>query len=189
MPTKDSKLANGLIGVDFNTVVKSAIFKEGKISSPIADGYFRVKYRISGQPVHYEIYYLDNLSFMPELTNKKPDLTGSCYEITTDEINTLVKSNTAIRFTTQVKIGQEDTFSFYIRSDDGSKLLIDNKLVIDNDGDHGVREKSGNIHLEKGKHKLEVLWFNGGGDGWLDVFVESSNMPKQILPTTMLKID
>ena len=86
-----------------------------------------------------------------------------------------------------LKIEHEDSYNFAVRSDDGSKLFIDGHLVVDNDGDHGVRTKTGSIEMDKGSHTVEVLWFNGGGDGWLDVYIEGDKTPNQILSTDFLK--
>ncbi|KKM88125.1 hypothetical protein LCGC14_1261920 [marine sediment metagenome] len=187
MPSSDSPIAEGLISLDKNTVVKSAIFKEDKIRSEVAEAYFRIKSKNTIKPVNYEIFYLKDLRFIPALDNRKPDVTGSCYEITSAEIENLIKGNTAVRFKSQIIIEQSGMYQFYTRSDDGSKLFVDDQLVVDNDGDHGVREKEGQIHLKPGAHHLEVVWFNGGGDGWLDVYVETDKMPKQIVSTTLLR--
>lgn len=188
MPTGTSESGKLPIEINSNTVLKSAVFNNGKMNSMIAEGYFRVKSRNKQKPIQYEVFYLNNLSFMPSLANKKPDAVGNCFEITSDEIHDLIKQNTAVRFRTKIEIDQADTYTFYLRSDDGSTLLVDGQLVVDNDGDHGVKENDGKIELRPGQHDLEVLWFNGGGDGWLDVFIENGNMPKQILPTTLLKL-
>lgn len=187
MPSKDSKSYKNPVPITANTVLKSALFKEDKIASTVTEAFFRIKRSTRKKPVDYEIFYLDNLSFLPALGNKEPDVTGKSFEITSDELKNKIKSNTAVRFTTQIEIDQANTYKFYLRSDDGSKLFVNGKPVVDNDGDHGVQEKDGEIHLEPGQHAIEVLWFNGGGDGWLDVFVETVHMPKQILSTTLLK--
>ena len=46
-------------------------------------------------------------------------------------------------------------------SDDGSKLWIDNKLIIDHDGVHRPLPKNGQLCLEKGKHHLRLEYFQG----------------------------
>lgn len=92
-----------------------------------------------------------------------------------------------MQFTSKLVVEKEGSYSFFTRSDDGSKLWIDQKEVVDNDGDHGVREKGGKINLKAGVHDIKVTWFNGGGGGWLDVYYESASRAKQILPTTILK--
>ena len=189
MPSKDSKTYNAPFKTDKNTVVKSAIFMDGKISSALSEAYFRVKPKNLVAPVTYELFYLDNLSEIPSLENRKPDSMNRCFEITSDEVKEEIKSNTAVRFKTQIIIEKEGEYTFYTRSDDGSKLWVNNVEVVDNDGDHGVKEKAGKITLKPGKYPLEVIWFNGGGGGWLDVFYQSDEIPKQIVPTTVLKLN
>ena len=49
---------------------------------------------------------------------------------------------------------------FYTRSDDGSQLLIDDILVVDNNGSHSMRFEKGGIFLQKGYHKIEVRYFD-----------------------------
>lgn len=187
MPSANSGLASKPIQINKNAVLKSAVFKNGKLNSMVSEGYFRLKPQNKKEPIRYEIFYLENLSFIPSLGNREPDATGNCFEVTSDEIKGLIRSNTAIRFTTRIAIDQTDNYRFYTRSDDGSRLKINGQTVVDNDGDHGVREKDGEIELQSGTHELEVVWFNGGGDAWLDVYIESTDIPKQILPTTLLK--
>lgn len=187
MPNAMSSMADTAFLLTENTIVKSAVFKKGKISSTVSEAYFRIKGKADQKPIDYEIFYLDNLTSVPSLEGKEPAKKGLVFEITSDEIMGEIKSNTAVRFTTTIDVSRKEIYTFYTRSDDGSILRIDNNLIVDNDGDHGVLEKNGKAELEPGKHSLEVIWFNGGGDGWLDVFVETDKLKKQILPTTMLK--
>ncbi|CAM4140378.1 alkaline phosphatase family protein [Zobellia roscoffensis] len=189
LPTKASAIYDKPLRLTNNTVVKSALFTDNKISSPVAEGYFRIQPKKAVKPVNYEIFYMDNLTFLPALSTKKPDLKGTTSEIASDEIKEKIKSNTAVRFTSRIEIEKEKNYRFYLRSDDGSKLFIDDELVVDNDGDHGVKTKDGTITLQPGIHPIKVLWFNGGGDGWLDVFVEEGDAAKQILSQPLLMTD
>lgn len=52
-------------------------------------------------------------------------------------------------------------YSFYLSSDDGSKLWIDNNVVVDNDGMHCEEEKSGSIALKKDYHHFKVAFVQG----------------------------
>jgi hypothetical protein len=186
MPSNLSIGYKGAFKISNNTVVKSAIFKDGKICSMVNEAFFRVVPSNLKAPVSYEIFYLSNLSSVPFLEKLSQNTKGNCFEITSDEIKETIKSNTAVRFKTNIVIDKEDTYGFFTRSDDGSILKINNEVVVNNDGDHGIEEKGGAIHLKTGTYPLEVLWFNGGGDGWLDVYYQTATQTKQILPSTLL---
>ncbi len=65
-------------------------------------------------------------------------------------------------------------------------LYIDNQLIIDNDGAHGVYSKSGSISLKKGFHKIEIKYFQAGGGKLLNVSWESDGFPKVEIPSAVL---
>ncbi len=67
----------------------------------------------------------------------------------------------AIDYKGKIYIPKSATYTFSLLSDDGSKLIIDNKTVIDNDGVHPPREKIASIYLKKGLHNVEVQYFQG----------------------------
>ncbi|QHT71592.1 glycosyl hydrolase [Rhodocytophaga rosea] len=52
---------------------------------------------------------------------------------------------------------------FRLVSDDGSRLYIDNKLVINNGGNHALEGKDGEIILKAGKHPFRLEYYQGGG--------------------------
>ncbi len=73
----------------------------------------------------------------------------------------------ALRFTGTLHIPETGKYRFFTSSDDGSRLYIDDQLVVNNDGLHGMVEKKGTVEqLTAGPHKIVVTYFdNGGGDG------------------------
>ena len=52
-------------------------------------------------------------------------------------------------------------YRFALTSDDGSRLMIDDQTVVDNDGVHPVSTQSGTIELGGGIHKIRVQYFQG----------------------------
>ena len=56
-----------------------------------------------------------------------------------------------------------DSYYICITSDDGSKLFIDDSLVIDNDGSHGAVEKCAVYNTHADVKKLQIEYFEGGG--------------------------
>ncbi len=60
-------------------------------------------------------------------------------------------------------IPQTTNYVFRLASDDGSVLLIDDKVVIDHGGLHGPVPHDGEVVLEAGPHPFTVRYFQGGG--------------------------
>ena len=56
---------------------------------------------------------------------------------------------------------EEGNYLFRLGSDDGSRLWIDEKLIIDNDGLHPPEMKEKFVQLERGLHKIRVSYFQG----------------------------
>ena len=52
-------------------------------------------------------------------------------------------------------------YKFGLLSDDGSKLYIDNKTVIDNDGVHPPKTVTATVKLSGGIHSIRVSYFQG----------------------------
>lgn len=87
-----------------------------------------------------------------------------------------------IRFTGQIDITTEGVHTFYINSDDGSRLLIDNKVVVSNDTLHEERERSGKINLTSGKHAITILYFQHHSLYALSVSYAGPGLTKQVIP-------
>ncbi|MGB8195209.1 MAG: alpha-L-fucosidase [Chitinophagaceae bacterium] len=84
----------------------------------------------------------------------------------------------AFLFEGYVKIDKDGAYTFFISSDDGSKLFLDDTEIIDNDGDHGSVEKSGKAFLKKGYHKIKVMYFDSGGGNDLKVSMQAEGGKK-----------
>ncbi len=52
-------------------------------------------------------------------------------------------------------------YKFRLSSDDGSKLYLDNALVIDDDGVHMMTDKSATLTLKQGNHPFRLQYFQG----------------------------
>ncbi|ROT31772.1 family 16 glycoside hydrolase [Micromonospora sp. HM5-17] len=62
-----------------------------------------------------------------------------------------------------INIPAAGAYTFRLTSDDGSRLYIDDALVIDHDGLHGATSKDGTVTLTEGYHALRVEYFEAGG--------------------------
>ncbi|GAA4091236.1 family 20 glycosylhydrolase [Mucilaginibacter panaciglaebae] len=92
----------------------------------------------------------------------------------------------AIIYNGYVRIDNDGVYGFATSSDDGSTLLIDNQLVVDNDGRHPINAKSGAIALQKGYHKFTLKYFNIGTTGSLRAFITIPGKPTGELGSDLL---
>ncbi|MEH0824354.1 MULTISPECIES: family 16 glycoside hydrolase [unclassified Micromonospora] len=62
-----------------------------------------------------------------------------------------------------VNISQAGSYTFRLTSDDGSKLTIDDTVVVNHDGLHGPTAKEGSVTLTAGLHPLRIDHFERDG--------------------------
>jgi alpha-mannosidase len=96
------------------------------------------------------------------------------------------KEGFGLVFTGYVKIPWDGLWKFSTTSDDGSKLWVEDSLLVDNDGIHGDQEISGEIALKAGLHPVTVQYFQGKGGLSLSMALEGSGFKYQALPSSML---
>lgn len=91
-----------------------------------------------------------------------------------------------LRFTGCIDIPETGVYSFYTISDDGSKLYIDDRTIVDNDGCHGDLERSGDRALAAGKHVFRLDFFQNGSGQTLQVYIKGPHLEKQLIPAALL---
>lgn len=68
------------------------------------------------------------------------------------------------RYTACINLEQNETLKFILGSDDGSRLIVDQKnTVIENWKIQGFALNTAQIALNPGEHKIEVEYFKSGG--------------------------
>ena len=100
------------------------------------------------------------------LAKMTPKASGIVSSITMDVPQRKEKDRFALRFSGSIHIPKSGRYEFFISSNDGSRIYINDQLVVNNDGLHGMLQKSGTAELSAGKHSIIVTYFdNGGSDG------------------------
>ena len=78
---------------------------------------------------------------------------------------TALQSNYALRFSGTINVLEEAEYELCLHSDDGSQLLLEDTLVVDNDGVHdGPVETCELVYLAPGEYKLAVHYFQADGE-------------------------
>jgi len=75
------------------------------------------------------------------------------------------------------------SYTFTLLSDDGSKLFIDDSLVMDNDGVHGAIEKNNVFDINGSTHRVKIRYFQGPRTQIaLQLFAKRDNEAQEIFP-------
>lgn len=90
------------------------------------------------------------------------------------------------RFDGFVNILTDGIYTFYTNSDEGSVLYIGQTLVVNNDGLHTARERSGQIGLKRGLHAIRVEYFDKTGAQSLSVTYAGPSIAKRTIPNASL---
>lgn len=107
-------------------------------------------------------YYEGNWEKLPDFSTLQPNKTGISQQVNLAETGHR-DDFFAIVFEGYIDVSKTDHYTFYLQSDDGSKLYLNGKLIIDHDGDHSTIEKTGQAILQEGKHRIRIEYFERSG--------------------------
>lgn len=120
-------------------------------------------------------------SFKP----RKPELTGEV-EHFTHTVPGHKGDAFALKLTSHLIVTNPGEYTLFVSSDDGSRLYLNGKELINNDGNHGPAEKAGKATLGTGSHEIIVTYFDSGGGDALQVSWQGPGIPKQAIPPAAL---
>jgi hexosaminidase len=72
-----------------------------------------------------------------------------------------------------INIEADGNYGFSTLSANGSVLLIDDQVIVDNDGKHATNEQFGAAPLLKGYHRFTLKYVDAGGNNTLKVFISA----------------
>jgi hypothetical protein len=129
-------------------------------------------------------YYEGNWSRLPDFDALTPVKTGftNHFDIGVRDRNDAF----AIRFHGAIMLPTNNVFTYYTSSDDGSRLYIDDHLIVDNDGLHGALERLGFMNMTTGLHDIVVTYFDGADSDSLVVSWEGPGISKAVIPDGVL---
>ncbi len=78
-----------------------------------------------------------------------------------------------------LSVPADGRYTFHLLSNDGSRLFINDRPVINNDGRHAAKEKQVTLKLKKGIYPLTLKYFQYGGGKALKLFWEGQGLSKQ----------
>jgi len=136
----------------------------------------------------------DGVGDFIKLDGQKPTLVRVDKTVNFDSVEgnfhgSKLATNFVVRWSGVVKIATAGKYTFITESDDGSRLFIDGKQVVDNGGSHGMEKKSGEVELTAGDHAILIEYFQGGGGGGCKAFWKAPGGDEQPIPTSALAYD
>jgi hypothetical protein len=178
-PNKESKLYTKEFLLQKSAVVKARVFR-GNQNAGFTKTSNIVFIDSLKNGLGYK-YYVGSWNMLPDFAKLKPVKTGKVYKVGLNEFSDL-GNQFGIVFIGKIQIKLDGEYSFFLSSNDGSKLWIDNKEIIDADGLHGFGEISDQIFLTKGIHKIKLEYFQAGGGKGLELQFEGPQTVKQHIP-------
>jgi len=193
-PTKNSQLYVGAIAINETTSFAARPFSKAGIGGDVLTANFNkqkpfVPVELDSAKPGVECIYFEGNSWggvsdigVKDIEKGKYLLPG----IDLPEAAKNRKTSFALKYRTYLKIEKDDVYTFSLLCDDAGVLRIGGKLVIDNDGMHAPKLKTGQIALAKGFHLLDLDYIEGGGGGTLQLKMLDNNKTfKEIDPSVL----
>jgi alpha-L-fucosidase len=190
VPDASSTVYTKPLLISRNTTVKSIVVKEGVINSEIQEtkikAYEMMKAVAVANPaagLNYS-YYEDDAMSTDKMQQLQALKTGVVNNFNLNNKNR--KSKFGFIYAGYIRIEKAGMYDFFTSSDDGSILYIDDQLIVDNNGSHGMEEKGDKAALQKGWHKIKLMYFDSAGDNGLSVSMQAPGAKKQEISAAIL---
>jgi hypothetical protein len=107
-------------------------------------------------------FYRDNFRQLPDFDQLKPETVAKAEQPLIDISVATRPDNFGFVFTAHLIVPADGEYQFVLDSDDGSRLTVDGKQLIEYDGIHGVGSpRRAKAYLKQGRYPLRVDYFQG----------------------------
>ncbi len=140
--------------------------------------------------VQVEYYDLDALSELPDFGPLVPISAEVLPLVNLPSTNGVfagsgLSDDVGAVFEGQILFPAPGVWTLFTNSDDGSRLLVDGVEIVDNDGLHGMQERSGTIQVDQiGPRDVRVEFFERGGGAGIIVLWEGPGTGKSVIPSS-----
>ena len=129
--------------------------------------------------LHYAYFPLDEIRQLPDFTKLTPSKTGIVTSLTPAPIAGSRLENYAVVYDGYLNIEKEGFQRLVTSADDGCRLILDGRTIVEDPGPHPAQETSGPICVKPGLHRLHIEYYNGAGAGELKLYIRPSGAPQQ----------
>jgi len=194
-PTQNSLFYAEPFKITETTLLKIREYNVDGIGSPVYESHYvkenprePVSVNTQNKGLSFEYFeFVDEIRTVSELQKLKPFKNGKVSNFVYPYEDEKLPEQFGLIYKGFINVPDDDVYRFGVTSNDGSRLYIADKLVVDNDGPHGAYEKEGEIALKSGWHKIELLYYQAGGGKALKVSVKNSETKKSEISENILK--
>ena len=93
----------------------------------------------------------------------------------------------SVRWTGRLHVPENGEFDFFLTSDDGSRLFIDDKPVLENWGEHVAVTREARVTLSAGVHPIRLEYFDSRGQAMIRLEWSSNRFPRRVMSSTDLR--
>jgi len=185
-PTASSIKYSGPFAVTGTTIITAACFSNGAtVSGPSVKTLTKVTPLVGrtlpqSKPGLLFNFYSGEWDKMPDFNGIAPKLTGVATDFSL--ANNSQEEKFAIDYQGFIKIQKEGVYTFYLSSDDGSKMYLGDDLAIDHDGLHGSSIKNATFALGTGLHSIRICFFERTGGNSLELKWKTGNTAPVPIP-------
>ncbi|MDD4645876.1 MAG: alpha-L-fucosidase, partial [Bacteroidales bacterium] len=186
LPTPASAVYSKPITLKATTTINAICVKNGKCMSASSTLTINKVTPAPGREVPqvksgllFNLYHGD-WKQVPDYNGMTPNLSGVAADFKL--ANNPADDKFSIDYQGFIRIPTDGVYTFGIDSDDGSKLYIGDKLVIDNDGPHGSLLKTVEMALGQGLHSIRISFFENTGGNSLRVLWKTGNAKLEPIP-------
>jgi hexosaminidase len=112
----------------------------------------------------------------------------SSFSVTQVSVPASIKARSfGLKFRGYINVPETGIYNFFLNCNSGGALYIAGKSLIDNDGSHPDKEKSGQIALQSGLHFFDLNFREAGGGYVLDLKYSIGNGKKKVIPVSWFK--
>ena len=147
------------------------------------------KKKLPIEQLRYRVYK-GKWKLLPDFDALAPAREGALKDGLIDLAKLKANANFGACFTGVIEVAESGPHTFFLNSDDGSRLLLGGKEVVSYDGLHGpAKEQKGTVELSAGRHPLRVEFFQGTGGKALRVAYAGPNKQRKELSNNKNEVE
>jgi len=130
--------------------------------------------------------YYDNLDFTGPSVTRLEKKVYADYGVA-EPAPAIAPTTYSVRWTGKIKPSFSETYTFHTTADDGVRLWINHRLVIDDWNTHKPLERAGTVALDANTRvDIQLEYFNKHGGGSVQLWWSSASQPNTVVPTNRL---